>query len=87
VTRWRQQIAAPDDAQRGALEALRGAATAAGERLAADCPQEGPTPPWARLEAVQQAIDAATVACAVQPARRASTPRWTTNRRRAFCAE
>jgi hypothetical protein len=54
------RIVAPDDAQRGALEALRASATAGAERLSADCPQDDPAPPAARLEAVDQAIDTAT---------------------------
>ena len=63
------RIAAPDDAQRAALEALRTSAAAAAERLASDCPQDTPAPPRARLEAVEQAIDAATAAfAAVEPA-------------------
>jgi LTXXQ motif family protein len=63
------RIAAPDDTQRAALEALRTSSAAAAERLVADCPQDVPAPPWARLEAVEQAIDAATAAfAAVEPA-------------------
>jgi hypothetical protein len=62
------RIAAADDAQRSALEALRASATAGAERLSADCPKGDPAPAWARLEAVDQAIDAATSAfAAVEP--------------------
>jgi len=62
------RIAAPDDAQRAALEALRGTAAQAAQRLSADCPQSVPVPE-VRLEAVEQAIDAATSAfAAVEPA-------------------
>jgi LTXXQ motif family protein len=62
------RIAAPGDAQRAALEALRGTAAKAAERFAADCPQSVPAPEL-RLEAVEQAIDAATSAfAAVEPA-------------------
>jgi hypothetical protein len=62
------RIAAPDEAQRVALEALRGSAAAAAERLTADCPQDRPAPPWARLEVVTQAIDATISAfAAVEP--------------------
>jgi hypothetical protein len=61
-------IVTPDDAQRGALESLRASATAGAERLSADCPQDNPAPPWAQLEAVEQAIDTATSAlAAVEP--------------------
>jgi LTXXQ motif family protein len=61
------RIAAPDDSQRGALEALRGAAAAAAQQLSANCPQEVPAP-WERLGAVEQSIDAATAAfAAVEP--------------------
>jgi hypothetical protein len=54
------QIVAPNDAQRSALEALRASASAGAERLSADCPQDEPALPWARLEAVERAIDTAT---------------------------
>src|SRR6266446_4599644 len=46
------------EAQRSALAALRDAAKAAAQRLASDCPQEIPAAPAARLEAVEQGIDA-----------------------------
>ena len=54
------QIVAPDDAQRGALETLRASALAGAKRLSAECPQDELAPPGARLEAVQQSIDAVT---------------------------
>jgi hypothetical protein len=58
------RIATPDEAQSGALEALRGTATEAAERLASDCPQSMPAEPAVRLEALERAIDAATAAFA-----------------------
>jgi hypothetical protein len=62
------RIAAPDEAQRAALESLRANAAQAADRLAADCPQSVPAAPAVRLEAVEQAIDAATAAfTAVEP--------------------
>ena len=62
-------IADPDELQRHALEALRGAAKEAAERLASDCPQQVPAAPSARLEAVEQEIDIALAAFAtLQPA-------------------
>jgi LTXXQ motif family protein len=62
------RIAAPNDSQRAALEALRGTAGKAAERFAADCPQSVPVPEL-RLEAVEQSIDSATAAfTAVEPA-------------------
>src|SRR5262245_60063035 len=62
------RIAAPDEAQRATLEALRVAATEASDRLAADCPQTVPAAPEVRLEAVEQAIDAASAAfTAIEP--------------------
>jgi hypothetical protein len=77
------RIAAPDGAQRAALEALRGAAALAAERFAADCPQSVPAAPEVRLEAAEQAVDAAP-----RSSRRCrnSIPRSTTSRRRASCA-
>src|SRR6516225_1686917 len=54
------RIVAPDDTQRSALEALRASATAEAQRVSAQCPQDEPAPPGARLEAVEQAIDTAT---------------------------
>src|SRR5215470_6468515 len=58
-----------DETQRNALVALRGSATQAAERLAADCPQDVPAALSARLEAVEQGIDAALKAFdIVQPA-------------------
>jgi hypothetical protein len=63
---------APDDTQRGALEALRASATAAAERVSAQCPHDEPAPPRARLEAAEQAIDTATATfAAVDPPLRA----------------
>jgi hypothetical protein len=65
------RITAPDETQRAALEALRGSAAAAAERLSIDCPQSVPAPRWVRLESIEQAIDAATAAfVAVEPALR-----------------
>ena len=61
-----------DENQRNALEALRGKAKAAGERLSADCPRDVPAAPAARLEAAEQGI-AATLAAfdTVEPALKA----------------
>ena len=62
----------PDETQRNALEALRGKAKEAGERLSADCPRDVPSAPAARLEAAEQGI-AATLAAfdTVEPALKA----------------
>jgi hypothetical protein len=49
----------PDETQRKALEGLRDAAKQAAQKLAADCPQDVPAAPAARLEAAEQGIDAA----------------------------
>jgi len=66
------RIVAPDDTQRSALEALRASATAEAQRVSAQCPQDEPAPPGARLEAVDQAIDTATSTfAAVDPPLRA----------------
>ena len=66
------QIVSPDDAQRSALEALRVSATTAAERFSTECPQDGPGPPGARLEAVAQAINTTTsIFAAVEPPLRA----------------
>jgi hypothetical protein len=66
------RIVAPDDTQRGALEALRVSTTAAAELVSAQCPQDEPAPPEARLEAAEQAIDTATATfTAVDPPLRA----------------
>jgi len=66
------RIVAPDDTQRAALEALRASATAEAQRVSAQCPQDEPAPPGARLEAVEQAIDTATATfAAVDPPLRA----------------
>jgi hypothetical protein len=63
------QIVGADEKERTALAALRDSAKAAAERLAADCPQDVPAAPSARLEAVEQGIDAALAAFdKVQPA-------------------
>ena len=63
------QIVGADEGQRNALAALRESAKAASQRLAADCPQDVPAAPSARLEAVEQGIDAALAAFdKVQPA-------------------
>jgi hypothetical protein len=63
------QIVGGAEAQRKALEGLRESAKAAAQRLAADCPQDVPAAPSARLEAVEQGIDAALAAFdQVQPA-------------------
>ena len=51
------RIADADEGQRTALAALRDSAKNAAERLAADCPQDAPAAPSARLEAVEQGID------------------------------
>jgi len=63
------ETVAPDDTQRNALEALRGKAKAAGERLSAECPRDVPSAPAARLDAAAQGI-AATLAAfdTVEPA-------------------
>jgi hypothetical protein len=66
------RIVAPDDTQRGALEVLRATATAGAQRVSTQCPQDEPAPPWARLDAVEQAIDTATATfAAVDPPLRA----------------
>jgi hypothetical protein len=58
-----------DEKERTALAALRDSAKKAAERLAADCPQDVPAAPAARLEAVEQGIDAALAAFdTVEPA-------------------
>jgi LTXXQ motif family protein len=63
------QIVGADEGQRNALAALRESAKKAAERLAADCPQDVPAAPSARLEAVEQGIDATLAAFdQVQPA-------------------
>ena len=63
------QIVGADEKERNALAALRESAKAASERLAADCPQDVPAAPSARLEAVEQGIDATLAAFdQVQPA-------------------
>jgi LTXXQ motif family protein len=63
---------AADENQRNALEALRGKAKAAGERLSADCPRDVPAAPAARLEAAEQGIAATLSALdTVEPALKA----------------
>jgi LTXXQ motif family protein len=63
------EAVAPNEAQRNALTSLRNAANEAAARLAKDCPQEVPAAPAARLEAVEQGIDAALKAFdVVEPA-------------------
>jgi LTXXQ motif family protein len=63
------QIVGADEKERTALAALRESAKAAAQRLAADCPQDVSAAPSARLEAVEQGIDAALAAFdQVQPA-------------------
>src|SRR5262245_32866657 len=60
------QTVGADEKERTALEGLRESAKKAAERLAADCPQDVPA---ARLEAVEQGIDAALAAFdTVEPA-------------------
>jgi hypothetical protein len=62
------RIAAPDDRQRAALDDLRAAASAAAKKLTADCPKEVAAPAWARLDAVDQSLEAADSAFAgVEP--------------------
>jgi hypothetical protein len=64
-----ERIAGTDEAQRNALAALRERAKTAAERLAADCPQDVGAAPSARLEAVEQGIDATLAAFdTVEPA-------------------
>jgi len=58
------RIAAPDEVQTSALETLRETAMQAKERFASDCPQSVPAEPAVRLEAAEQAIDAASAAFA-----------------------
>ena len=63
------QIVGADEKERTALEGLRDSAKTAAQRLAADCPQDVPAAPAARLEAVEQGIDAALAAFdTVEPA-------------------
>jgi LTXXQ motif family protein len=63
------QIVGADEKERNALAALRESAKAAAQRLASDCPQDVPAAPSARLEAVEQGIDATLAAFdQVQPA-------------------
>jgi hypothetical protein len=63
------QIVGADEKERTALAALRERAKKAAEQLAADCPQDVPAAPAARLEVVEQGIDAALAAFdTVEPA-------------------
>src|SRR5262245_6552650 len=63
------QTVGADEKERTALAGLRDRAKKAAERLAADCPQDVPAAPAARLEAVEQGIDAALAAFdTVEPA-------------------
>jgi len=63
------QTVGADEKERTALEGLRESAKKAAQRLAADCPQDVPAAPAARLEAVEQGIDAALAAFdAIEPA-------------------
>jgi hypothetical protein len=63
------RIVVPDDRQRSALDELRNAAAAAAEKLSAECPREVPSPAWARLDAAEQSIDAASSSfAALEPA-------------------
>jgi len=63
------QIVGADEKERTALEGLRESAKTAAQRLSADCPQDVPAAPAARLEAVEQGIDAALAAFdTVEPA-------------------
>src|SRR5262245_1546468 len=50
------RIAAPDEAQRATLEALRVAATQTSDRLGAECTQSEPVEPEVRLGAVVEAV-------------------------------
>jgi hypothetical protein len=52
------QAVRPSAAQRVALDALRAAATRAGEIIRQTCPAEIPLTPVARLEAIEQRITA-----------------------------
>jgi hypothetical protein len=64
-----ERIAGADEGRRNALAALRERAKAAAERLAADCPQDVPAAPAARLEAVEQGSDTTLAAFdTVEPA-------------------
>jgi LTXXQ motif family protein len=63
------QIVGADEKERTALEGLRASAKTAAQRLATDCPQDVGAEPAARLEAVEQGIDAALKAFdTVEPA-------------------
>src|SRR4051812_2125987 len=63
------KVVAPDPDQAAALEELRIATQQAADTLTTSCPQGVPAEPAAQLEAVEQAVDAASNALAgVQPA-------------------
>ena len=63
------KVVAPDQDQAAALEELRIATQQAADTLTTSCPQGVPAEPAAQLEAVEQAVDAASNALAgVQPA-------------------
>ena len=63
------KVVAPDQDQAAALEELRIATQQAADTLTTTCPQGVPAEPAAQLEAVEQAVDAASNALAgVQPA-------------------
>src|SRR5262249_26570116 len=53
------QIVGADEKERNALAALRESAKTAAQRLAADCPQDVPAAPAARLEAAEPGVDGA----------------------------
>jgi LTXXQ motif family protein len=54
-----ERTVGPDEGQRKALAGLRDAAKQAAQGLTAECPQDAPAAPAARLEAVEQGIDVA----------------------------
>jgi len=63
------RIAGADEGQRTALSTLRDSAKRAAERLASDCPQDVPAAPSARLEVVEQGMEAMLAAFdTVEPA-------------------
>jgi LTXXQ motif family protein len=62
------KVVVPDEGQSAALDQLRAVAQQAADTLATTCPQAVPAEPTAKLQAVEQAIDAAGSAfAAVQP--------------------
>jgi len=56
------RIAALDETQSNALDALRAAVASAAQRLTADCPREAATALSARLDAANQSVEAAVAA-------------------------